>query len=205
MKPGMVADLSGLREAKAALVRRARETLVAEYRDIVKEIFWRILHQTPQFSGRAVAHWQVGIDVPDLSYHNQGIGKVVNPVTGRHKKDGAFYKQDAALRKGDEKYIQVAWQRNLPKFELIKRNSKVFFTNAVRGDTDNGESSAFYLQDLQEEDYWMAKLRPGINTPYQTAAETVMMYQLELAVVPGKFKRGSFTFRGSRDSYKGNL
>lgn len=202
MKTGMTLDLRGFDQAKAALIRRARETLVAQYRDVAKEIFWRILHNTPQFTGRAVAHWQVGIDAPDNSFQDDSIGKVVNLLNGRHKKDGTFYKQDQALKMGHPTYIQVAWQRNLPKFDLIKRGSKVFFTNAVMGDTDNGESSEFYMQDLQDAGYAAKKLRPGVNTPYKNVADTILGYQLELAIVPGKIRRGAFTFQGSRESYK---
>lgn len=200
MKTGMSLDLRGFDKVKSALIRRANETLVAEYRDVAREIFWRILHNTPQFTGRAVAHWQVGIDAPDNSFQDENIGKVVNLLTGRHKKDGTFYKQDQALKKGDPKYIQVAWQRNLPKFAQIKRGSKVYFTNAVMGDTDNGDSSEFYMQDLQETGYAVKKLR-SLNQPYKNVYDTIVGYQLELAIVPGKIKRGAFTFQGSRASY----
>lgn len=197
MKTGMTVDLQGFDQAKAALIRRARETLVAEYREVAKTIFRRILENTPQFTGRAVAHWQVGIDAPDNSFQDENIGKVVNLLKGRHKKDGTFYKQDRALEKGHPTYIEVAWQRNLPKFDQIKRGSKVFFTNAVMGDTDNGESSEFYMQDLQDAGYWLKKLRSE-NKPYKTVQETILMYRLELAIVPGKLRRGAFTFRGKR-------
>ena len=34
------------------------------YRQVIGEIFRRILRQTPQFSGAAVAHWTIGVGAP---------------------------------------------------------------------------------------------------------------------------------------------
>ena len=41
------------------LIRRTREALVMEYREVVWEIFCQFTDQTPQFTGRAVAHWDI--------------------------------------------------------------------------------------------------------------------------------------------------
>jgi len=189
-------DLRSFDKASAMVIRRAEETLVAEYRDVAREIFWRILNETPQFTGRATAHWQVGIDAPDLSYQDDSVGKVVNMLTGRHKKNGQFYKADSALSKGHQDAVMAAWARNEHKFDLIKRRSKVFFSNNVQGDTDGGKSSENYITSLQESGYWVEKLR-GVNKPYETVAETIMLVQLARSPTG----RGPFTFRGSRQAF----
>lgn len=192
-------DLKAFDKAVAMHINSVREALVDEYREVAMEVFWRILHETPQFTGKAVAHWQVGIDAPDLSFRDDSLGDVVDIVGGRHKKDGSFYKADRARSKGDEKWINVAWVRNEHKFMQIKRGTKVYFSNAVHGDTDMGRSSANYLTSLQDSGYWMEKLRSD-NKPYETAAETIMLTQLASADL-GK-GNGIFTFRRSRKSYE---
>lgn len=190
-------DLTAFDRQAALVIRRVEEALVDEYREVCMEVFWRLLHETPQFTGRAVAHWTVGIDAPEF-YQDDNLGDVVDIMTGRHKKDGTFYKQDQALRKGDDKWINHAWVRNEHKFAQIKRRSKVFFTNNVRGDTDLGKSNENYLASLQDQGYWVEKLR-SVNKPYETAAETIMLAQL--ASAPMGTGNGLFTFRRRRDSY----
>lgn len=176
------------------LIRRTRDALVAEYREVVWEIFCRILEQTPQFTGRAVAHWDIQVDGDTSYFQNDSIGKDVNPLSGRHKKSGAFYKQDTALRRGDSTYIEVAKARNKPKLKNIHRGSVVRFTNNVSGDTDNGTRSEFYLQELQDRDYWLDKLR-GVNRPYETAQESIALIQ---AQSPGSKMTGVVTFKHTR-------
>lgn len=176
------------------MIRRTREAFVQDYRDAVWAIFNRILEQTPQFTGRAVAHWDIQVDGNTSYYRHDYIGKVVNPNTGRHKKDGTFYKQDAALRRGDQTYIEVAKARNFPKLALIRRESVVRFTNNVEGDNDNGASSTYYMQALQEPTYWAAKLRHE-NKPYETAQESIAWEQFSHGGSKGS---GVYTFRRTR-------
>ena len=191
-------DLQGFDKASALVIRRAEEALIAEYREVAMEVFWRLLEQTPQFTGRAVAHWQIGIDQPDY-FRDDSLGDVVDIVGGRHKKDGTFYKKDLAHRKGDVDWMNVAWIRNEHKFEQIHRGTKVFFTNSVHGDSDNGDSSENYMQDLQVPGYWVKKLRSQ-NKPYETAVETLMLVQM--ASAPTGAGNGTFTFRRRRDFWK---
>lgn len=178
------------------MIRRTREALVAEYRAVVWEIFCRILEQTPQFTGRAVAHWDIQVD-GDTSYFNDpNVGKNVNILTGRHKKNGAFYKQDTAHKRGDPEFIELAKLRNRPKLLKIHRGSVVRFTNNVQGDTDNGTRSAFYLQELQDKDYWLDKLR-WENKPYETAQESIALVQWFYST-SGNGGNGVVTFRHTR-------
>lgn len=195
-------DLTGFDKQAALLIRRVEEAFVAEFREIAMEIFWRLLQETPQFSGRAVAHWQVGIDAPDY-FRDDSLGTVFNTVQPRQKKRGGFYKADSAFQKGDDKWANVAWMRNEHKFALIKRRSKVYFTNNVHGDTDLGKSSEEYLQSLQDSGYWLHKLRPE-NQPYETAATTIMLVQRE-HIIKSRLGRGVATFRHKRNAGAGIL
>ena len=196
-------DLTGFDKQAALLIRRVEEAFVAEFREIAMEIFWRLLQETPQFSGRAVAHWQVGIDAPDY-FRDDSLGTVFNTLQPRQKKHGGFYKQDTAHKKGDDKWANVAWMRNEHKFALIKRRSKVYFTNNVHGDTDLGESSEEYLQSLQDSGYWLRKLRVKENQPYETAATTIMLVQRE-HIIKSRLGRGVATFRHKRNAGAGIL
>lgn len=176
------------------LIRRTREALVEEYRAVVWEIFCRLLDQTPQFTGRAVAHWDIQVDGSTAYFQDDSIGKAVNMVDPQRKKNGQFVKRQVAQQKGNTEFIEVAKQRNKPKLALIRRGSVVRFTNNVRGDTDGGTRSEFYMQELQEKDYWLDKLR-SVNRPYETAAESIALVQLSNL---GQAGRGVVTFRHTR-------
>lgn len=176
------------------LIRRTREALVDEYREVVWEIFCRILEQTPQFTGRAVAHWDIQVDGDTSYFQDDSIGKVVNMVDPQRKKKGQFVKRQVAQQRGNPEFIEIAKRRNEPKLKLIRRGSVVRFTNNVRGDTDNGTRSEFYMQELQDSDYWLAKLRK-VNQPYETAQESVALIQ---AMSPGSKGNGVVTFKHTR-------
>ena len=63
------------------------------------------------------------------------------------------------------------------------------FTNNVHSDTDNGTRSAFYLQELQDRDYWLHKLRRVNNLTDR--AESVALIQI---MTPGR-GNGVVTFK----------
>jgi hypothetical protein len=140
-------------------MKRVREAPVDAFREIVWLTFCRILEQTPQWSGKAVANWNIGVGAPDFSY---------DPDVG--EKLGRY---DLALQRGDNEWIEYAKFRNAPKIREIRRDLKVFICNGVEGDTDNGRSSELYLDSLQDPKYWAVKLRQ-VNQPYETAHESVI-------------------------------
>lgn len=186
----MTKDMAAVDE----LIRRTREALVDEYREVVWEIFCRILEQTPQFTGRAVAHWDIQVDGDTSYFQDDSIGKVVNTVDPQRKKNGQFVKRQVAQQKGNPQFIEIAKARNQPKLARIHRGSVVRFTNNVQGDTDNGTRSAFYMKELQDEDYWLAKLRK-VNQPYETAEQSIALVQLSNM---GSAGTGVVTFRHTR-------
>lgn len=151
-------------------MRRVREAPIAAYREIVWVTFVRILEQTPQWSGKAVANWNIGVGAPDFSY---------DPDVG--DKLGLY---DLARHRGDNEWIEYAKFRNAPKIAEIRRDLKVFICNGVEGDTDNGRSTELYLDSLQDPGYWAVKLR-SVNQPYETAHESVIQ-------IAGEYLAGGF-------------
>lgn len=140
-------------------MRRVREAPINAFREIVWVTFCRILEETPQFSGKAVANWNIGVGAPDFSYDPHVGDKV-----GLH---------DLAHQRGDNEWIEYAKFRNAPKVKQISRDLKVFICNGVEGDDDNGRSTELYLDSLQDPGYWAVKLR-SINQPYETAHEAII-------------------------------
>jgi hypothetical protein len=129
------------------------------FRDFVWKVFCEILNQTPQWSGKAVANWNIGVGAPDFSW-DDNVGDHIDAFALAHER-------------GDEKWKRYARERNKHKLKEIHRREKVFITNAVWGDTDHGKSSHLYLESLQDPAYWTKKLRV-VNQPYEIATETMI-------------------------------
>lgn len=196
---GLVKNLSSLNKGVDVLMRRAEESYVAEYRQFVWAVFVRLLYETPQYSGTAVASWNIllsdsvgpdagptgyksdvqpgrsRLEALDL-YRNEDTGKTVTELT----------LSPNAREKGDLRAIDYARRRNAKKIPLIKRRTRVFFVNTARGDNNakidkdkNLPEQFFYLQALQEPGYWVAKLRE-VNKPYETIDETMTLMQARL-------------------------
>lgn len=196
---GRVKNLSSLERGIGVMMRRVEESYVAEYRQFVWAVFVRLLYETPQYSGTAVASWNIllsdsvgpeggptgyksdvqpgrsRLEALDL-YRNEDTGKTVTELT----------LSPNAREKGDLRAIDYARRRNAKKIPLIKRRTRVFFVNTARGDNnakidkDKGlPEQFFYLQALQEPGYWVAKLRE-VNKPYETIDETMTLMQARL-------------------------
>lgn len=155
MKPGDVT------RGVELVIRRAEAAFVEAYRDTVWIMFLEILNNTPQFTGRAVANWNIGLDTPNHTQYPE-LGDAPNKA---HFLGGA-------LKRGDGHWIEVAKSRNAPEIPKIKRSTRVYFTNSVQGDTDGGKAGEFYMDALQDSTYWIQKLR-AVNRPYETAAQTI--------------------------------
>lgn len=146
-------------------IERLQDTRIALYREVVWRIFTHIVRNTPAYSGAAQAHWVIGIGAPATFY---------NPSLGRPDSTRALTRSGAMtpLQKGGDGYwARVARDRERPKLAFIRRDSKIFVTNGVLGDQDNGRSSKNYLDSLQDPGYWSTKLR-AVNQPYIVAAES---------------------------------
>lgn len=142
-------------------MKKVEEAPIAKFREFVWVVFCEILEQTPQWSGKAVANWNIGVGAPDYSW-NDDLGDSVD-LWGTN-----------VHQKGDDPWIMAAMVRNWPKVQEIKRREKVFITNSVWGDDDAGRASSnYYLEALQDPSYWQQKLR-AVNRPYEIATETMI-------------------------------
>jgi len=170
-------------------VTRTDEMFVEEYRDLVRRIFRRILVNTPQYSGKAVANWSIGVGAPDeTQYVAHGDAPEVT-FSGRDGRVTLHPRHQV----GSPEWIAVAEARNEPKLALITRRSRVYFSNGALGDDDEGLSSDLYLDSLQDETYWREKLRT-VNQPYEVAAESILFELVEIGRLPGRgFRAGGET------------
>lgn len=153
-------------------MKKVEAAPVREFRELVWLVFCEILEQTPQWSGKAVANWNIGVGSPDYSW-DDSLGE---PNVGTTAVNAS------PLEKGNQEWIEVAKFRNLGKIEQIKRRERVYITNSVFGDDDHGRSSNLYLASLQDPAYWQHKLRE-VNKPYEVATETIIR-------VVSEYKRG---------------
>lgn len=151
-------------------MKKVEAAPVIVFREFVWKVFCEILEQTPQWSGKAVANWNIGVGAPDFSW-DDGVGEKVDLWATN------------VLERGNREWIEYAKFRNAGKIHEIRRREKVFITNAVMGDDDNGRAgSEMYLDALQDPAYWTQKLR-AVNKPYEVATETMIR-------VVRDFKRG---------------
>lgn len=142
-------------------------TLTDGYRKMVWAVFKRILEATPQWSGKAVANWNLSIGEPNMTW---------DPTLG--DEIGHY---DIAHSRGDSPWIRVATSRNWPIAQSIKYRDKVFISNGVRGDAgiwadeEFGRASNFsYLEAMQQEGSpWHQSLR-DVNKPYETVQESII-------------------------------
>ena len=155
-------------------MQKVKNMTAAEYRSFVWAVFLRILKETPQFSGTAVANWNISINGPNYDY-DPTLGDELDPFTG------------LAYEKGHPRWIEVAKRRNTPivwgpgggpqkgyKPGGLSYRDKVYITNSVRGDSDDGKSLEAYMESLQDPGYAARKLR-DVNKPYETAQESVIV------------------------------
>lgn len=183
-------NLSDVERGLELFLRRAQDSYVAEYRNLVWAIFYRLVTETPQFTGLAAASWNIGVGAPDRT-PSQFVSDVKfgDPNSDRRILSGEDDMEPQNVHKvGDRPAVEWALRRNAKKIPLIKGGTKVYFTNTALGDASRtavdrqfakareGKSRIFYLEALQNPDYWQAKLREE-NKPYETADETVLIMQ----------------------------
>lgn len=179
---GAVKNIFQVNDGLDVWLKRTETVYVKYYREFVWQVFLRVLEKTPQYTGRAVANWNLGINSPDYSYE-EGLGDEINPAAHSDARDDPH-------RKGHRKWIKYAIARNEPKVAQIQRNTKVYINNGVRGDDDGGKSSELYLVDLQDPAYWSQKLREE-NKPYETLKSTVEIMSRKILSSHGyEFKSG---------------
>ena len=161
-----VNNLPQLKAQTEAIIIKAQAIHLDHFRSAVWALFRTILRSTPQWSGKAVANWNIGIDAPDFTVDEQaGEGGGVKTFS-----KGSNFSPRAA---GDNKWIEFAELMNKSKIRKILSKSTVYVSNGVTGDSDGGNSSTAYLASLQDPAYWSQKLRL-VNMPYQTVGEVIL-------------------------------
>ena len=166
MARATVKNLDQVTKGLQQFVGKAQETTLRRYRSAVWAVFTRILDTTPQFTGKAVANWNIGVDSPDLSVELD-VGDL-----------DETWGMGVARQRGDRGWVEYAMAKNKPRLALIMSHSRVFISNSVTGDLTRkdkalGGNSPSYLADLQSSSYWVNKLRDE-NRPYETVSEVMI-------------------------------
>lgn len=198
-----ITNASNVEQGINVLIRRVSESYVAEYRNFVWAVFVRLLYHTPQYTGQAAASWTIGLGAPDYNVvpYRSDVDKEEALEKWADNLDMADYAREIGQRMpmkaprpdnvrevGDRRAIDAARRRNAWKIPLIKRDTKVYFTNAAWGDMESDvdqrfgfSGPTFYLEALQKPDYWAAKLRAE-NSGAERIQETI-------AFMKGRFAR----------------
>lgn len=182
MGVGMIKNAPAVIAGVDLMFRRAQEQTREEFQNFVWEIFKRILRESPQWSGKGVANWNLSVNAPNLEYR-EDFGDEIGAL-GRHHSVGAL---GATHQRGDERWARIARDRARPIKNGIFLKDKVFISNATRGDGDE-VGAELYMQALQNPGYWTYKLRE-VNKPYEIAQESVIivtMQQLKRGFLPAK-------------------
>ncbi len=180
---GMVRNLMVYNTGVDLYMQKIRDMTADQYRAFIWAVFLRILNETPQFSGKAVANWNISLNTPNFDY-DDSLGDNTEIFGG--SSFGQRGLTDVRQR-GDKKWIDVAKRRNQPILwgpgggpnKGFSRGGatykdKVFISNGVRGDDDEGKSVEAYMESLQDPAYAARKLRAA-NQPYENAQESVIV------------------------------
>jgi hypothetical protein len=134
------------------------------YKEMVWDLFLTVVRETPQWSGKAVANWNISIGSLGAEY-DDNLGDDDFDVVPT----GSILKVIAPHHKGDTQWERVAWNRNRPIVKSIKLNDQVFIYNWTAG--DEGYS---YMEGFQKSEGWPTKLR-AVNRPYETVCQSVQI------------------------------
>jgi len=157
---------------------------VQTFRDYVWEVFKRILRETPQYTGKAVANWNLSIGSPNFDFDDNLGDKP------EYMSSSAFF-PSAVHEKGDERWMRIARNRARPIKDQIRSGDKVFICNGTSGDDDlgvgepgGGPDGFNYMAAFQNAGYWSQHLRE-VNKPYETVQESMI-------IVATQFSRRGF-------------
>ena len=101
-------------------VSKAKDIQLNHYRAAVWAVFEQLVYTTPQYSGKAAANWNIGINAPDYSF-DDGMGDkdetTVNKKTGWTRVDSVNPRHT-----GDNKWAEESLARNRIKKLKISKN-----------------------------------------------------------------------------------
>jgi len=146
-------------------MKRVRSASEEHFREMVWDLFKTVVRETPQWSGKAVANWNIGIGSVGDEYNDDYGDEGETVMTSASHND--WYTTVAPHEKGDRKWATVALNRNRPIMKSIKLNDKIFIYNHTIGDENFS-----YLEGFQSSPDWPTKLRV-VNRPYETVQQSV--------------------------------
>jgi len=134
-----------VKKLKAAMVNMEREANQV-YRGFVTATFHRVLTETPQWSGNAVANWNVSLNSPDWTV-NYTLKEAAAPDRSarrllQHKWDTPY---GPAVSKGDPRGIMMSVRRAKDKLVSVTIHDRVHICNAA--ENLKHESYIQYLED----------------------------------------------------------
>ncbi len=158
----MNGDLYRFNQGIDLWLKQVKTMSTQQFQGLVWDVFLRIVRETPQWSGKAVANWNISVGSPDLDVHVD----VPEIDLGT----------DIPFQKGDRKWETVAWNRNRPIKNSLKYTDKVFISNGVMGDGEwgDGHTAFAYMQAIQYPGKWRDRLRV-VNQPYESVQESLMI------------------------------
>ena len=159
------------------LMKRLQIQHTEHFREYVREVFMRVVENTPQMSGLAAANWRIGLNAPSTEY-DPDAGAFPAQQWGSHR--------DAWKQKGDRAAIEYA-MAELDKINQITPSTKVYITN-----TAQNKDGVHYLDAIQHN--WRTHLRAA-NLPYEIAAISAKLVAEEWTVVG---RRSNYRYRSRR-------
>lgn len=176
-------------------MRQTRHLTVEVFRSMVKDVFYRLLRNTPQWSGQAVANWKISIGAPDTSF-DPNLGDSPKYMLHVHGDQSQGFVTEGAWQKGSERWMRYARTQARPIIEKIHYRDRVFITNNTMGDIDiwkhgehthQGERNFSYLAAMQQQGSpWYRSLRT-VNKPFETVEESVMLTNMKYARAHGAY------------------
>lgn len=166
-------DLAGFNNGVDVWLKQVKGVATDQYRAMVWEIFLRVVRKTPQYTGKAVANWNISVGQPDFSF-DDSLGD--HDIWFDPPEIGEWAAAPEDLRsKGDRKWMQTAWNRNRPKMEAIRYGDRVFISNGTTGDSSTGDPNEgfAYIEALQTPGAWRKRLREE-NLPFESVQESLI-------------------------------
>jgi hypothetical protein len=173
------ADLVGFNNGVDVWLKQVKGLATQQYRDMVWEIFLRVVRETPQYTGKAVANWNISTGAPDFSF-DESLGDH-DPWFDPPEIGISETNPEDLRSKGDRKWMQIAWNRNRPKKDAIRYNDTVFISNGATGDSDthNPDEGFAYIEAIQQPGYWRSRLREE-NQPYESVHESMIFVMAKM-------------------------
>jgi len=184
-----------IKKLEAAIVNMELEANQV-YRGFVTAVFHRLLTETPQWSGNAVANWNVSINGSDWSV-NHGLKTAAAPdrsarAAVKHEWDTPY---GPAVSKGDPRAIMMSVRRNSMSLSMTYLKYRTHLCNAAES-LDN----SVYIQYLEENtnDFLRPINHPGhmVERVSTTASSfgllTETQQQALRSIVPGQLTNPGF-------------